>query len=172
MVNYVKVTNRKTFQHKIFPELNSKKHTPSPIPFDFYEIAELRKTIVAELRKTWVSQKRNREILREMTFANDCANCCFFAQNWCAKKEKFFVSFRKNCAKVLRMETLVRTREIPGYKTKLLINYHPYTQFLTFSLMYLRSWNRLLTGYPVNRLNLFSVNFYSWFTNAGLISCV
>ena len=30
MVNYVKVTNRKTFQNKIFPELNSKKHTPSP----------------------------------------------------------------------------------------------------------------------------------------------
>ena len=27
MVNYVKVTNRKTFQNKIFPELNSKKHT-------------------------------------------------------------------------------------------------------------------------------------------------
>ena len=31
--------------------LNSKKHTPSP-PFDFYEIAELRKTLVAELCKT------------------------------------------------------------------------------------------------------------------------
>jgi len=30
LVNYVKVTNRKTFQNKIFPELNSKKHTPSP----------------------------------------------------------------------------------------------------------------------------------------------
>ena len=31
MVNYVKKTNyRKTFQNKIFPELNSKKHTPSP----------------------------------------------------------------------------------------------------------------------------------------------
>ena len=30
MVNYVKVTTyRKTFQNKIFPELNSKKHTPS-----------------------------------------------------------------------------------------------------------------------------------------------
>ena len=43
-----------------------------------------------------------------MTFANDCANCCFFVQNWCAKKEKFCVSFRKNCAKVLRMETLSR----------------------------------------------------------------
>ena len=32
-------------------ELNSKKHTPSPT-VDFYEIAELRKTLVAELRKT------------------------------------------------------------------------------------------------------------------------
>ena len=30
LVNYVKVTNRKTFQNKIFPELNSKKHTASP----------------------------------------------------------------------------------------------------------------------------------------------
>ena len=67
---------------------------------------KLRKTLVAELRKTWVSQKRNRAIFREMTFANDCANCCFFAQNWCANKGKFCVSFRKNCAKVLRMETL------------------------------------------------------------------
>ena len=27
MVNYVKVTIRKTFQNKIFPKLNSKKHT-------------------------------------------------------------------------------------------------------------------------------------------------
>ena len=78
-----------------------------------------------ELRKTWVSQKRNRAILREMTFANDCANCCFFAQNWCAKKEKFCVSFRKNCAKVLRMETLGQTKRaeinlrdplIPGWE--------------------------------------------------------
>ena len=73
-------------------------------PFDFYEIAELR--------KTWVSQKRNRAILREMTIANDCANCWFFAQNWCAKKEKFCVSFRKNCAKVLRMETLLWTQRL------------------------------------------------------------
>ena len=41
---YVKVTNRKTFQNKIFPELNSKKHTHCHQPFDFYEIAELHKT--------------------------------------------------------------------------------------------------------------------------------
>ena len=115
MVNYVKVTNRKTFQNKIFPELNSKKHH-RPQPFDFYEIAELRKTLVAELRKTWVSQKQNRAILREMTFANDCANCCFFAQNWCAKKENFCVSFRKNCAKVFWMETLMPTQSLPETK--------------------------------------------------------
>ena len=62
---------------------------------------KLRNCAKLEFRK-----KRNRAILREMTFANDCANCCFFVQNWCAKKEKFCVSFRKNCAKVLRMETL------------------------------------------------------------------
>ena len=99
-VNYVKVTNRKTFQNKIFPELNSKKHTSSPTVW-FYEIVVLR--------KTYVSQKRNKAILHEMTFANDCANCCFFAQNWRAKKEKYCVSFRKNCAKVLRMGTLYQT---------------------------------------------------------------
>ena len=96
MLNYVKVTNRKPFQNKIFPELNSKKHTPS---FDFYEIAELR--------KTWISQKRNRAILREMTFANEMN-----AQ----RKKKISVSFRKNCAKVLRMETLFMDSKIsfPG----------------------------------------------------------
>ena len=74
--------------------------------FDFYEIAELR--------KTWVSQFEAilRMIAQIVVFfrANCCffrANCCFFfAQNWCARKEKFCVSFRKNCAKVLRMETL------------------------------------------------------------------
>ena len=97
LVNYVKVTKRKTF-HSNWILRNTHRHQP----FDFYEIAELG--------KTWVSQKRNRAILREMTFGNDCTNCCFFAQNWCAKKEKFCVSFQKNCAKVLRMETLAKTQ--------------------------------------------------------------
>ena len=97
LVNYVKVTKRKTF-HSNWILRNTHRHQP----FDFYEIAELR--------KTWVSQKRNREILREMTFVNDCANFCFFfAQKWCAKKEKIFVSLHKNCAKVLRIETLLKT---------------------------------------------------------------
>ena len=85
-----------TFQHwKNWILRNTHRHQP----FNFYEIAELRKTLTADLRKTRVSQKRNRAILREMTFANDCANCCLFAQNWCAKKEKFSVSFRKNSQK-------------------------------------------------------------------------
>ena len=57
------------------------------------------KTLVAELRKTWVSQKRNRAILREMTFANDCANCCFFTENCPAKEEKFCVLFCKKLRK-------------------------------------------------------------------------
>ena len=35
----------------------------------------LRNCAKLEFRK-----KRNGAILREMTFANDCANCCFFAQ--------------------------------------------------------------------------------------------
>ena len=81
LVNYVKVTKRKTF-HSNWILRNTHRHQP----FDFYEIAELR--------KTWVSQKRNREILREMTFVNDCA-IFFFAQKWCAE--------------VLRMETLLKT---------------------------------------------------------------
>ena len=109
MVNYVKVTNRKTFQNKIFPELNSKKHTPSPTVW-FLRNCGIAQNSSCGICKTWVSQKRNSAILREMTFANYCANCCFFAQNWCAKKEKFCISFRKNCAKVLRMETLFQPK--------------------------------------------------------------
>ena len=70
-------------------------------PFDFYEIAEMRKTLVAELRKTWVSQKQNRAILWMIAQI-----VVFFVQNWCSKKEKFCFPFCKNCAKVLRMETL------------------------------------------------------------------
>ena len=99
MVNYVKVTNRKTFQNKIFPELNSQKHTPSPIIWFLWNCG-----IAQNLS---FKKKRNRAILREMTIANNYANCCFFAQIWCAKKEKFCVSFRINCTKVLRMETLI-----------------------------------------------------------------
>ena len=49
--------------------------------YDFNEIVKLRKTQVV--------QKLNRLILRKMTFANHCMNCCFFAQNLCAMKEKF-----------------------------------------------------------------------------------
>jgi len=54
LVNYVKVTNRKTFQNKIFIELNSKKHTRTVTNEILRNcgIAGLRKTLVAELRKT------------------------------------------------------------------------------------------------------------------------
>ena len=47
----------------------------------FQEIHTYDYNEIAELRKIRVAKKRNRAILREMTFANDCANCCFFAQN-------------------------------------------------------------------------------------------
>ena len=40
-----------------------------------------------------------------MTFANDCANYCFFSRKTDAQRKKNCV-FRKKCAKVLRMETL------------------------------------------------------------------
>ena len=119
------MTKRKTFQNKIFPELNSKKHI-------------LRNCGIAQnsscgICKTWVSQKRNRAILREMTFANDCANCCFFTQNWYAKKEKFCVAFRKNCAKVLRMKTL--------WITVLSIALH-FMHLLNSSLISMQRWLR------------------------------
>ena len=58
---------------------------------------------VAQNRKT---QKWNSAILREIKFANDCAKCYFFAQKCNATKAKVYAFFRKNCAKVLRMETL------------------------------------------------------------------
>ena len=104
MVNYVKVTNRMTFQHKIFPELNSKKHTPSPTVWFLRNCAKLKLRNCAKLkfRKSGIGQ-----FLREMTLRMIAQIVVFFAQNWCAKKEKFCVSFRKNCAKVLRMETLI-----------------------------------------------------------------
>ena len=47
----------------------------------FQEIHTYGYNEIAELPKTRIAKKRNRAFLREMTFANDCANCCFFAQN-------------------------------------------------------------------------------------------
>ena len=92
----VKVTKRKTFQNKIFPELNSKKHTPSPTVWFLRNCAKL------EFRKSGIGQFCAKWLLRMIAQIV----VFFFAQNWCAKKQKFSVSFRKNCAKVLRMETL------------------------------------------------------------------
>ena len=69
----VKVTNSKTFQNQIFPEFRYRQKT-----FQFQEIHTYDYNEIAELRKTRVAKKRNRAVLREMTFANDCANCFFF----------------------------------------------------------------------------------------------
>ena len=99
MTNY-----RKTFQNEIFAELNSKKHTPSP--------TVLRNCGIAQNLSFAKAEKGN---FARNDFSNDCANCSFFAQNWCAKKEKFCVSFRKNCAKVLRMETLPLPSSYPVF---------------------------------------------------------
>ena len=41
---------------------------------------------------------RNRAILHEMTLGMILQIVVFFVQNWCAKKEKFCVSFRKSFA--------------------------------------------------------------------------
>ena len=46
---------------------------------------KLRNCAKLEFRK-----KRNRAILREMTFANDCANCCFFRAILMRKERKIF----------------------------------------------------------------------------------
>ena len=102
MVNYVKVTNyRKTFQNKIFPELNSKKHTPLPTFWVLRNCGIAQNLSFAKAEKGNFARNDFCEWLRKLLF--------FFAQNWCSKKEKFCVLFRKNCAKVLRMETLFRT---------------------------------------------------------------
>ena len=105
---YVKVTKTRFFQNWILR--NTHRHQP----FDFYKIAELRKTLVAELRKTYVLQKRNRAILREITFPNDCTNCCFFSRKTDAQRKILRFVQQKLC-KVLRMETLARN---PGNTVK------------------------------------------------------
>ena len=46
-------------------------------------------------------------ILREMTFANDCANCCFFRVKLMRKERKILCFVPQKFAKVLRMETLM-----------------------------------------------------------------
>ena len=92
LVNYVKVTNyRKTFQNKTFPELNSKKHTPSPTVWVLRNCRIAQNLSFAKAEKGNFARNDFCERLRKFLF--------FFAQNWCAKKEKFCVSFRKNCAK-------------------------------------------------------------------------
>ena len=68
---------------------NRVRGTPSPIYTWFRP-----PSFFTKLRNCAKLDTPNSAILREMTFANDCANWCFFAQKWCATKE------------VLRMETL------------------------------------------------------------------
>ena len=92
MVNYVKGTNRKTFQTR----LNSKKHTPSPTVWFLRNCGIAQNFSFAKAELGNFARNDFCEWLRKLLF--------FFAQNWCAKKEKFCVSFHKNCAKVLQME--------------------------------------------------------------------
>ena len=62
---------------------------------------KLRNCAKLEFRKSGIGQFCAKWLLRMIAQI-----VVFFAQNWCAKKEKFCVSFRKNCAKVVRMVTL------------------------------------------------------------------
>ena len=104
------MTNRKTFQNKIFPELNSKKHTPSPTVWFLRNcgfpqnsccgIAQNLSFTKTEFCAKWLMQ-----MIAQIVF--------FVAKNWCAKKEKFCISFHENCAKVLPMETLLQNHRSP-----------------------------------------------------------
>ena len=64
-----------------------------------------------KIAQNWITQKRNIAFLRITKFANDCDKCYFFAQNCSTTKTKIWGLFRKNCAKVLRMETLILAME-------------------------------------------------------------
>ena len=63
-------------------ELNSKIHTPSPT------VWFLRNCGISQNSSCRIAQKRNRAILREMTFVNNCANCCFFSRKTDGKERK------------------------------------------------------------------------------------
>ena len=79
-------------------ELNSKKHTVT----NRLIFTKLRNCAKLEFCKT-----RNRAILREMTFANDCANCCFFAQ----RKKKFAFRSAKIAQKFCEWKPYVHSVE-------------------------------------------------------------
>ena len=93
MVNYVKVTNRKTFQSKIFPELNSKKHTVT----NRLIFTKLRNCAKLEFRKSGIGQFCAKLLLQMI------AKIVVFSHKTDAQRNKNF-AFRS--AKVLRMETL------------------------------------------------------------------
>ena len=79
LVNYVKVTNRKTFQYKIFPELNSKKHTPSPT------VWFLRNCTKLEFRKSGIGQFCAKWLLRMIAQI-----VVFFSRKTDSQKKKNF----------------------------------------------------------------------------------
>ena len=53
-----------------------------------------------------VAQNREAQVCTKFFFCSDCAKCYFFVQKCSARKAKTCAFFCKNCAKVLRMETL------------------------------------------------------------------
>ena len=107
MVNYVKVTKyRKTFQNKIFQNWIL-RNTHCHQPFDFYGIAQNSSCGIAQnlsFAKCRIGQFCEKWLLRMIMQI-----VVFCTKNRWAKEEKICVSFRKNCAKVLRMETLIPT---------------------------------------------------------------
>ena len=76
-------------------ELNSRKHTPSPT------VWFLRNCVIAQNSSCRIAQNLSFAKTEKGNFArNDFCEWLrkllfFFTQNWCAKKEKFCVSFRK-----------------------------------------------------------------------------
>ena len=90
MVNYVKVTIRKTFQNKIFPELNSKKHTPSPTVWFLRNCRITQNSCCAKLkfRKSGIGQFCAKWLLRmiEQRKKNFAFRSAKIAQKFCEWK--------------------------------------------------------------------------------------
>ena len=95
-------------------ELNSKKRTPSPTVWFLWNCG-IAQNVSCRIAQNLRFAKTVKGNFARNDFCEWFRKLLFFTQNWCAKKEKFCVLFRKNCATVLRMETLIKTTEFFQY---------------------------------------------------------
>ena len=129
MVNYVKVTKyRKTFQNKILPELNYKKHTPSPT--------------VWFLRNCGIAQNSSCRIAQNLSFAKtELGN---FARNdfcgWLRKLLFFRAKIMRKERKILRFVPQKLHKSFangnPKVNTRGLVRTATYINSLTFIWFY------------------------------------